>query len=115
MGSFSRISLWVRESFGLAGGRFHDGGKLITYLSGMGAKAAIWIVSDPRPEHVAAITWLNEAGSASFYMVKVEAARIGSSPAAPLFTLIVGSSDETEDVGKTKREIAERYSIRKRW
>jgi Domain of unknown function (DUF4268) len=90
-------------------------GKLITYLSGMGAKAAIWIVSDPRPEHVAAITWLNEAGSASFYMVKVEAVRIGSSPSAPLFTLIVGPSDETEDVGKTKKEIAERYAIRKRW
>ena len=35
----------------------------ITYLTGMGARAAIWIVSDPRAEHVAAITWLNEAGS----------------------------------------------------
>jgi hypothetical protein len=90
-------------------------GKLVTYLTGMGAKAAIWIVSDPRPEHVAAITWLNEASSAAFYMVKVEAVRIGSSPAAPLFTLIVGPSEETEEVGHTKREIAERYSIRKRW
>jgi uncharacterized protein DUF4268 len=90
-------------------------GKLITYLTGMGAKAAIWIVSDPRPEHVAAITWLNEAGSASFYMVKVEAVRIGSSPAAALFTLIVGPSDEAEEVGQTKKEIAERYGIRKRW
>src|SRR3990170_7059097 len=28
-------------------------GKLITYLTAMSAKAAIWIVSDPRPEHVA--------------------------------------------------------------
>jgi Domain of unknown function (DUF4268) len=90
-------------------------GKLVTYLTGMGAKAAIWIVSDPRPEHVAAITWLNEASSAAFYMVKVEAVRIGSSPAAPLFTLIVGPSEETEEVGHTKREIAERYTIRKRW
>jgi hypothetical protein len=90
-------------------------GKLITYLTGMAAKAAIWIVSDPRPEHVAAIAWLNETGSAAFYMVKVEAVRIGSSPAAPLFTLIVGPSDETEEVGQTKKEIAERYSIRKRW
>jgi hypothetical protein len=90
-------------------------GKLITYLTGMGAKAAIWIVSDPRPEHVAAITWLNETGSAAFYMVKVEAVRIGSSPAAPLFTLIVGPSDEAEEVGQTKKEIAERYGIRKRW
>jgi hypothetical protein len=90
-------------------------GKLITYLTGMGAKAAIWIVSDPRPEHVAAVAWLNESTAAAFYIVKVEAVRIGASPAAPLFTLIVGPSDETKDVGQTKKEIAERYGIRKRW
>jgi hypothetical protein len=90
-------------------------GKLITYLSSMGAKAAIWIVSDPRPEHVAAVNWLNECSSAAFYMVKVEAVRIGDSPAAPLFTLIVGPSEETKDVGQTKKEIAQRYGIRKRW
>lgn len=90
-------------------------GKLITYLTAMSAKAAIWIVSDPRPEHVAAITWLNEASSAAFYMVKVEAVRIGDSPPAPLFTLIVGPSEESQDVGHAKKEIAERYSIRKRW
>src|SRR4051812_29677364 len=36
-------------------------GKLITYLTSMAAKTAIWIVADPRPEHVAAITWLNES------------------------------------------------------
>jgi RecB family endonuclease NucS len=41
-------------------------GKLITYATGLDAKAAaIWIISDPRPEHVAAVTWLNEAGSVS--------------------------------------------------
>lgn len=90
-------------------------GKLITYLTGIGAKAAIWIVSDPRPEHVAAMAWLNESSSADFYMVKVEAVRIGESPAAALFTLIVGPSDETKDVGQTKKEIAERYGVRKRW
>lgn len=90
-------------------------GKLVTYLTGMGAKAAIWIVSDPRPEHVAAVAWLNESSSADFFMVKVEAVRIGDSPAAPLFTLLVGPSEETERVGATKKEIAERYSIRKRW
>jgi hypothetical protein len=48
-------------------------------------------------------------------MVKVEAVRIGDSPAAPLFTQIVGPSDETKDVGHTKKELAERYGIRKRW
>src|SRR6266436_7047266 len=90
-------------------------GKLITYLTAMSAKAAIWIVSDPRPEHVAAVAWLNESTSAAFYMVKVEAVRIGNSPAAPLFTLIVGPSEDAKEVGQTKKEIAERYGIRKRW
>lgn len=90
-------------------------GKLITYLTAMSAKAAIWIVSDPRPEHVAAITWLNEASAVDFYMVKVEAVKIGDSPAAPLFTLIVGPSEEAKTVGIAKKVIAERYHIRKRW
>ena len=90
-------------------------GKLITYLAAVEAKAAIWLVSDPRPEHVAAIAWLNSSSSAAFYMVKVEAVRIGLSPAAPLFTLIVGPSLDLKDAGQTKQEIAERYGIRKRW
>lgn len=90
-------------------------GKIITYISAIDAKAAIWLVSDPRPEHVAAITWLNGLGGAEFYMVKVEAVRIGSSPAAPLFTMIVRPSEDTKDVVNTKKDIAERYSIRKRW
>src|SRR4051812_41481425 len=46
-------------------------GKLITYLAAMEAKAAIWIVSEPRPEHTRAIGWLNES-SADFYLLKVE-------------------------------------------
>lgn len=90
-------------------------GKVLTYLAGMGAKAAVWIVSDPRPEHVAAISWLNESSSAAFYMVKVEAVRIAESPAAPLFTLIVGPSEAAADMGHAKKEIAERHGIRKRW
>lgn len=90
-------------------------GKLLTYLTAMNAKSAIWIVSEPRPEHVAVINWLNESRSASFYMVKVEAVRIGDSPPAPLFTLIVGPSGEAQSIGDEKKEIAERYTLRKRW
>jgi hypothetical protein len=90
-------------------------GKLITYLTAMQAKAAIWIVKEPRPEHVAAIGWLNQALDADFYMVKVEAVRIGSSPAAPLFTLIAGPSAEAKDVGMARKEFAERNAIRNRW
>lgn len=90
-------------------------GKLITYLNVMSAKAAVWIVSDPRPEHLAAVAWLNQAAGADFYMVKVEAVRIGESPPAPLFTLIVGPSEEAKEVGLARKDISERYGIRKRW
>jgi hypothetical protein len=87
-------------------------GKLITYLTAFEAKAAIWIVADPRPEHVRAITWLNESSPVSFYMVKAEAVRIGDSPPAPLLTLIVGPSEESRELGETKQELAERHILR---
>jgi hypothetical protein len=90
-------------------------GKLITYLVAMEARAAIWIVSDPRPEHVSAITWLNESSSASFYLLKLEAIKIGDSAPAPLLTLIVGPTDSTKAVGKAKQEFAARYDIRQRF
>ena len=61
-------------------------GKVITYLTVLDAKVAIWIVSNPRPEHVQAITWLNESSSASFYLIKIEAIQIGNSSPAPLLT-----------------------------
>ena len=89
-------------------------GKLITYLTAMSARAAIWIVSDPRPEHVAAIAWLNDSSSADFYLIKVEAVRIEESPAAPLLTVIVGPSGDTT-VQNQKKELAERYDIRRNW
>ena len=90
-------------------------GKLITYLTQIGAKAAIWIVADPRPEHISAISWLNESSSASFYLLKLEAVRIEDSPPAPLLTMIVGPSEEIREVGKEKKEHTERYSLRHRF
>ena len=90
-------------------------GKLITYLTSIEAKIAIWIVSDPRPEHIRAISWLNESSSAAFYLIKVEAIQIGKSEPAPLFTLIVGPSEESKDIGQTKKEISERHKLRHKW
>ncbi len=87
-------------------------GKLITYLSALEAKVAIWIVSEPRPEHVAAIAWLNESPLARFYLVKAEAVRISDSPAAPLLTLITGPSQEAREVGVQKQERIERHDLR---
>ncbi len=90
-------------------------GKLITYTAAMDAKVAVWVSSDPRPEHIAAVTWLNELSGTSFYLIKVEAIRIGDSPYAPLFTRIVGPSAEFKELGERKKDLAEREDIRQRW
>jgi len=90
-------------------------GKLLTYLVAFDATTAVWIVADPRLEHVSALAWLNESSSASFYLVKAEAIRIGESPAACLMTLIVGPSAEAKEVGKQKTELAERHLERRQF
>lgn len=90
-------------------------GKILTYVIAIGAKVAIWIVSDPRPEHINVINWLNESSPVDFYLLKLEAIKIGESHPAPLFTIIVGPSEESKEVGKTKKELAERYFIRERF
>lgn len=90
-------------------------GKLITYLTAMQANSAVWIVAEPRPEHVAALTWLNESSSADFYLLKIEAIRIEDSSPAPLLTLIVGPSEEGKSIGRSKQEMSERDHIRYKW
>lgn len=90
-------------------------GKLITYLTALSARTAIWIVSEPRPEHVAAMSWLNDSSPASFYLLKVEAVKIGNSLPAPMLTVIVGPAEDKSDIAKTNKEFAERYDIRQRW
>jgi len=89
-------------------------GKLITYLSNLDAKTAIWITSDPRPEHEAAIHWLNESlpTDVALYLVKLEAYRIGDSPPAPLLTVVAGPSPEAKQIGDQKKELAQRHVLR---
>jgi uncharacterized protein DUF4268 len=90
-------------------------GKLITYTAMTDAHAAIWVVSDPRPEHVRAISWLNDSSPSDFYLVKIEGIRIANSPPAPLLTLIVGPSEEGRKAGEVKKELAEGGQIRMRF
>lgn len=89
-------------------------GKLVTYLSNLNAKAAIWISSDPRPEHETAIHWLNESlpADVALYLVKVEAYRIADSPPAPLLTVVAGPSPESKQIGEQKKELAQRHVLR---
>ena len=89
-------------------------GKLITYLAAFDADTAIWIASEPRAEHVKAVSWLNDSSPANFYLFRVEAVQIGGSPPAPLVTPIVGPTVEGKRVASQKKEKSEvenaRYS-----
>jgi hypothetical protein len=89
-------------------------GKLLTYLANFNAKIAIWITSNPRPEHEQAIRWLNEAlpVDTAFYLLKIEAFRIDDSAPAPLFTIVAGPSATAREVGHQKKELAERHVLR---
>lgn len=88
-------------------------GKIITYISNLDAKIAIWISSNPRPEHLQAIDWLNEtAADIKFYLVKVEAYKIGNSDPAPKFFVVSGPSEEAKRVGEIKQKGAKRHNLR---
>lgn len=121
VGPFS-VDIWAEDSNGRAviienqlTKTDHDHlGKLLTYLSNLDAKIAIWITNDPRPEHVTAINYLNEIvpQDTNFFLLKVEAFKIGESDPAPLFTIEAGPSEERAAGGEVKKEFAERDKIR---
>lgn len=88
-------------------------GKLITYLTSFKAKTAIWIVEVPKQEHINAINWLNEIdNNVDFFLLKLEAIKIGESNPAPLLTKIAGPSEESRKLGKLKKEDSERHRLR---
>ena len=79
-------------------------GKVLTYATALTASVAIWIVGNPRPEHVKVLAWLNDSTSLEAYMFSIQAIRIGDSPPAPLLTLIVGPSDSAKKIASTRSE-----------
>lgn len=66
-------------------------GQIIAYAAGVGAKKVIWIAESFRPEHTAALEFLNDntTDELSFFAVEVELWRIGDSPLAPKFEVVV--------------------------
>ncbi len=89
-------------------------GKLLTYMSNLDAKIAIWISPNPRAEHIEAINFLNEVvpKDTHFYLVRLQAFSISKSDPAPLFTIEAGPSEERSAGGDVKKEFAERDQIR---
>ena len=87
-------------------------GKLLTYLVNLDAKIAIWITSDPRPEHQKVVEWLNEASpnDTSFYLVKVEAIKTGDDIISPLFTVLAKPDEQSKKIGQEKKDNSQQFS-----
>lgn len=79
-------------------------GQILAYAAGVGARKVIWVAESFRPEHAAALRFLNEntTEDLSFFGVQIELWRIGDSPLAPKFEVVV----KPDDWSRTGREQA---------
>jgi hypothetical protein len=71
-------------------------GQILTYLAGVeDAKTVVWIAETIRPDHRAAIDWLNTntAENFSFFAIEIELWRIGGSPPAARFNVVASPND----------------------
>lgn len=66
-------------------------GQILAYAAGVDARKVIWIAESFRPEHIAALQYLNvnTTDDLSFFAVQIELWRIGGSPLAPKFEVVV--------------------------
>lgn len=82
-------------------------GQILTYAAGTGAKKVIWVAESFRPEHVAALDFLNQntTEELSFFAVEVELWRIGDSPLAPKFE-VVAKPNEWAKTGREQTKAA---------
>lgn len=68
-------------------------GQIMTYLAGLEAQVVIWIAAEFQEAHLSALRWLNRhAQPCAFLAVRVRVVRIGSSPLAPIFEVLVKPS-----------------------
>lgn len=83
-------------------------GKLITYASGKAADLVIWLVRKARPEHRAAIEWLNNhtAEGVGFILCEIKVFRIGNSEPAPKFEIIEQPNDWVKEMRRPSGTIA---------
>ena len=89
-------------------------GKLLTYFSNLDAKIGIWVTTNARPEHITVINYLNEVvpSDTHFYLINLQAYKIGESAPAPLFTIEAGPTEERSAGGQVKKEFAERDKLK---
>jgi hypothetical protein len=83
-------------------------GQIITYFTNLDAKCVIWIAREIRQEHANAINWLNEFTGIAFYLIQVEAYKIGQSDPAPYFKLVCKPDEEMKAIGTEIKDLSDR-------
>lgn len=89
----------IENQFGASN---HDHlGKILTYASTVGAKAAVWIVEEAHIEHINAVNELNKAKCADcgYYLVEAQALKVDDSKPAILFNVI--AKPEYDSIDRT--------------
>ncbi|GAA1605891.1 DUF4268 domain-containing protein [Kribbella karoonensis] len=75
-------------------------GQILTYAAGTNPGTIVWVTSGFRPEHRAALDWLNEHTDEDtrFFGVEIDVVRIGDSAPAPAFKLVAQPNDWEKQV-----------------
>lgn len=75
-------------------------GKLLTYAAGLHAKTVLWVVTQVRDEHRAALDWLNTItpDDYRFFGLEIELLKIGDSQVAPRFNIVSMPNDWSRSV-----------------
>lgn len=75
-------------------------GKLLTYAAGFEAGVIVWLVREFRPEHRAALDWLNHrtGEDTAFFGIVVQAWRIDESKPAPQLVAVATPNDWQKEV-----------------
>jgi hypothetical protein len=99
-------------------------GQILTYLAGLEAKTIVWIATDFRDPHLSTVKWLNDhtVEDFNFFAIRLRVVRIGESPAAPIFDVLIRpnlwekhlqaaarSSQENSEVANFRRDFWTAY------
>jgi hypothetical protein len=78
-------------------------GQILTYAAGTDPTTIVWVAPAFRPEHRAALDWLNNRTDENtrFFGVEINVVRIGTSEPAPMFKLIAQPNDWSKTVRAT--------------
>lgn len=90
-------------------------GQILTYAAGTDPATIVWVAATFRPEHRAAVDWLNTRTSENtrFFAVELGVVRIGESAPAPSFRLVAQPNDweKTVRAGTSLSEVTGKQAL----